>query len=182
MFYPYWTPNVSMVKFIHCWLLLNLRSIQNFCWKYYTPRWENPKFAVSLLTKLAKLGVILCIKAYWLRICPNWVLRELVHRFMWYNVWKKYIFCAVLLCTWMRNLAIKDSFLPLLLFTAQTCTYHFNSLSSRILISHSKLKYAEVMVLCLINGVTLCNLPYRSHKNVYRATMMYGKLDKSFDM
>jgi len=38
------------------------------------------------------------------------------------------------------------------------------------------------MVLCLINGVTLHNLPYGSHKNVYRATVMYGKLDKSFDM
>jgi len=38
------------------------------------------------------------------------------------------------------------------------------------------------MALCLINGVTLRNLPYGSHKNVYGATMMYGKLDKSFDM
>jgi len=38
------------------------------------------------------------------------------------------------------------------------------------------------MVLCLINGVTLHNLPYGSHKNVYGATIMYGKLDKSFDM
>jgi len=38
------------------------------------------------------------------------------------------------------------------------------------------------MALCLINGVTLCNLPYKSHKNVYRVTVMYGKLDKSFDM
>jgi len=38
---------------------------------------------VSLLTKLAKLGVILCIKAYWLRICLNCVLRGLVRWFMW---------------------------------------------------------------------------------------------------
>jgi len=38
------------------------------------------------------------------------------------------------------------------------------------------------MALCLINGVTLCDLPYGSHKNVYGATVMYGKLDKSFDM
>jgi len=38
------------------------------------------------------------------------------------------------------------------------------------------------MTLCLINGVTLRNLPYGSHKNVYGATVMYGKLDKSFDM
>jgi len=45
-----------------------------------------------------------------------------------------------------------------------------------------KLKYAEDMALCLINGVTLRNLPYGSHKNVYGATVMYGKLDKSFDM
>jgi len=38
------------------------------------------------------------------------------------------------------------------------------------------------MALCLINGVTLHNLPYGSHKNVNGATVMYGKLDKSFDM
>jgi len=38
------------------------------------------------------------------------------------------------------------------------------------------------MALCLINGVTLRNLPNESHKNVYRATVMYGKLEKSFDM
>jgi len=43
-----------------------------------------------------------------------------------------------------------------------------------------KLKYAEVMALCLINGVTQRNLPYGNHKNVYRATVIYGKLDKKF--
>jgi len=38
------------------------------------------------------------------------------------------------------------------------------------------------MALCLINGVSMRNLPYGSHKNVYGATVMYGKLDKCFDM
>jgi len=36
------------------------------------------------------------------------------------------------------------------------------------------------MALCLINGATLRNLPYASHKNVYIATVMYGKLEKKF--
>jgi len=38
------------------------------------------------------------------------------------------------------------------------------------------------MASCLINGVTSHNSPYGSHRNVYRATVMYGKFDKSFDM
>jgi len=35
------------------------------------------------------------------------------------------------------------------------------------------------MVLCLINGVTLCNLPYGSHKCIQSNRIMFGKLDKT---
>jgi len=38
------------------------------------------------------------------------------------------------------------------------------------------------MALCLINSVTLHNLPYGSHKMFTEQPVMCGKLDKCFDM
>ena len=63
-FHPFWTPNVIMVTFIHCLLHLYLCCIQISIEKIMHPGGKPQIYRASLLTKLTKLGVILCIKAY----------------------------------------------------------------------------------------------------------------------